>query len=166
MPLSPLAIKKLRDVQKTIRKTITAKTPYKFDMNDFLNIGNTQKGDAGLPLSHGFCATAGCICGTLLLQEGWLPRVTARDYGNGTIVNVDNSTYVKGKKELDVYDAARRELGVNINALESLFVPWSDRFESNPYWVNLDSSEPRDAITAINRFIKAGGRSPKTVYTL
>lgn len=160
MALTATGIKALRQVQDDIRKSIKAKGKgFKFDMTHWVSIVPKTEKVKGKPLPEGFCATAGCVAGTLCLNAGmkasWNTEFgMVRDY---EMINPQG-------KRVEISKAARRILGVSSKAAEALFAPWDSTSwqnevdPTNPFWQGLKTSRKKDAIVAIDRFIQMQGR--------
>lgn len=158
--ITSAAVARLREVQDIIREQINARRrdeqPYVFNMRTWVrtitherfkeNFPNARRRDGFV--HEGFCATAGCIAGTIALQAGWRPW----DAYAASLIhpNADDDSQV-----VPVMDIAADLLGIeNHNqALYEFFVPWD--YPRSPYWFGLDKASPADAITAIDRFIGA-----------
>ena len=159
--LTERRIKMLREVQKEIRRTVKQQKSqlgeeFKFNMSQWIKAKPSCTLD-------GFCATAGCMAGTLVLQQGYKPYFHVMPDVNDpnlTRVSFEGEVFKNDPDDIqDVSEVAEQLLGLNDYEGNLLFCPMDFRSD---IWQGLDHNEPGDAIIAIDRFIKAGGEINET----
>lgn len=158
-----------RQIRASIKRAaLNASGGYKFNMNEWITVAKVKATTKNgiVPLRDGFCGTAGCLAGSIAVQEGYLPKFHPDVYFMGmpeTQATYDGIWQKNGRgTKRSIKEAGQHELGLSDWEASMLFLPMDH--ESN-VWHGLDYHNPAHAIEAINRFIKLDGKIEEYHYS-